>query len=81
MVTSMDDMPSPRLLKHIIHYYLGITDNPRGLQALQPYLPMTLKDGTFINLVKQWLQELLVKLRSEKMGGLPPSVLGGMLRV
>uniref|UniRef100_A0A0D9YQN1 Uncharacterized protein n=1 Tax=Oryza glumipatula TaxID=40148 RepID=A0A0D9YQN1_9ORYZ len=53
----------------------------RGLEALQPYLPTTLKDGTFINLVKQWLQELLVKLRSEKIGGLPPSVLGGMLRV
>ncbi|KAF2944337.1 hypothetical protein DAI22_02g134800 [Oryza sativa Japonica Group] len=87
MVTSMDDKPSPRLLKHIIHCYLRITDNPRGLEALQTCLPTTLIDGTFNNLTKddptmqQWLQELLVKVRSGKMGGLPPPVHGHMPRV
>lgn len=34
MVTSMDDKPSPRLLKHIIHCYLRITDTPRFVSSL-----------------------------------------------
>ncbi|XP_006648563.1 CCR4-NOT transcription complex subunit 9-like [Oryza brachyantha] len=87
MVTSLDDKPSPRLLKHIIHCYLRITENPRGLEALQTSLPITLKDGTFNNLVKddptmqEWLQQLLVKVTSGKVGGWPPSVLGGLPKI
>ncbi|KAF0935568.1 hypothetical protein E2562_034441 [Oryza meyeriana var. granulata] len=87
MVTSPDDKPSPRLLKNIIHCYLRITDNPRGLEALQTCLPTTLKDGTLNNLIRDdptmrlWLNQLLVKVRGGEMGGQPPSVLGRMPRV
>uniref|UniRef100_A0A0D9VF55 Cell differentiation protein rcd1 n=1 Tax=Leersia perrieri TaxID=77586 RepID=A0A0D9VF55_9ORYZ len=84
MVTSLDDKPSPRLLKHIIHCYLKITENPRGLAALQTCLPTTLKDGTFNKFIKedatmrQSLQQLLGKVTSGKIGGQAPSVLGHM---
>lgn len=57
--------PSVRLLKHIVRCYLRLSDNLRAREALRQCLPMSLRDDTFGNAlrddvtVKKWLSQLL----------------------
>ncbi|CAN8256510.1 unnamed protein product [Cochlearia groenlandica] len=76
MVNSLADgtsPPSARLLKHIIHCYLRVTDNPRACDALGSYLPNLLRDPTFTSCLRedpqamQWLRQLLYNV---SVGGL-----------
>ncbi|KAF0932461.1 hypothetical protein E2562_010365 [Oryza meyeriana var. granulata] len=84
MVTSPVDQLSKRLLKHIIHCYLRMADNPRGFAALQTCLPAKLKDGTFNSCLKDdpsgrhLLQQLLVKVTSGRKGGPAHNSVGRM---
>ncbi|CAN6203005.1 unnamed protein product [Urochloa humidicola] len=71
--------PSTRLLKHIVHCYLRLTDDSRARTALQTNLPAALRDGTFGNLLgddavaKRYLQQLLDNLAAPARGAPPPS--------
>ncbi|KAL8133854.1 hypothetical protein AgCh_009061 [Apium graveolens] len=47
MVAALAEQPSSRLLKHIIHCYLRLSDNPRACDALRSCLPDMLRDSTF----------------------------------
>ncbi|CAA6669921.1 unnamed protein product [Spirodela intermedia] len=65
MVASLAEQPSTRLLKHIIRCYLRLSDNPRACEALKSCLPEMLRDGTFIQCLRddpttrRWLQQLI----------------------
>ncbi|KQJ84558.1 cell differentiation protein rcd1 [Brachypodium distachyon] len=77
MVVSLADLPSTRLLKHIIRCYLRLSDNPRACFELQTCLPDMLKDGTFhVSLkddptTRRWLQQLLHNVTASGMAGPP----------
>jgi len=64
MVATLVEMPSARLLKHIVRCYLRLADNPRACDALRECLPSALRDDTFANTLKDedvtkvWLQQL-----------------------
>lgn len=66
MIDHLTVNPSVRLLKHIVRCYLRLSDNPQARDALKECLPMTLRDETFANVlrddltVKKWLSQLLV---------------------
>lgn len=66
MIDHLTVNPSVRLLKHIVRCYLRLSDNPQARDALRECLPMTLRDETFANVlrddltVKKWLSQLLV---------------------
>eukprot|EP01112_Ceratiomyxa_fruticulosa_P014691 TRINITY_DN4229_c0_g1_i1.p1 TRINITY_DN4229_c0_g1~~TRINITY_DN4229_c0_g1_i1.p1 ORF type:complete len:316 (-),score=35.80 TRINITY_DN4229_c0_g1_i1:178-1125(-) len=70
MVQMLVDMPSLRLLKHIIRCYLRLADNPRSREALRQCLPEPFRDGTFANFLKddrdqttkRWLAQLMMVL-------------------
>ncbi|CAN6170892.1 unnamed protein product [Urochloa humidicola] len=70
--------PSTRLLKHILHCYLRLTDDHRARTALQTNLPEALRDGTFDHylgddaVAKCYLQQLLDNLAVPARGA-PPS--------
>ncbi|KAM7492357.1 hypothetical protein LguiA_035278 [Lonicera macranthoides] len=55
MIEKMGNVPLVRLLKHIIHCYLSLSEMPRACDALQHCLPLKLKDHGFIN-VFVWIQ-------------------------
>jgi len=65
MLASLIQAPSGRLLKHIVRCYLRLSDNVRAREALQTDLPKTLRDDTFLLVlrddatVKKWLEQLL----------------------
>lgn len=75
--------PSVRLLKHIVRCYLRLSDNGRAREALRQCLPMSLRDETFINslrddvTVKKWLNQLLTLLGPPVEGGTNTNVVGG----
>jgi len=64
MVQTLIQMPSARLLKHIVRCYLRLADNPKARDALRQCLPETLKDQTFHSILKEdpmtkrWLGQL-----------------------
>ncbi|KAJ0260859.1 Uncharacterized protein HA466_0040970 [Hirschfeldia incana] len=69
MITSLAEVPSPRLLKHIIRCYLRLTDNPKACEILGNCLPDLLRDPSFCSCLyddpsaRQWLQQLLHNIR------------------
>merc|ERR1719445_229007 len=64
MVTALEDVPSVRLLKHIVRCYLRLTDNDRARDALRDCLPHSLKNATFEHVLEKednirlWLKQL-----------------------
>ena len=64
MVLQLTDLPSPRLLKHIIRCYLRLSDNGRAREALRTCLPELLKSPPFTSCLKgddgtrRWLAQL-----------------------
>jgi len=67
--------PSVRLLKHIVRCYLRLSDNVRARDALKQCLPMSLRDETFGDAlrddvtVKKWLSQLLSAVGPPVVGG------------
>jgi CCR4-NOT transcription complex subunit 9 len=65
MIGLLIQVPSVRLLKHIVRCYLRLSDNLRAREALKQCLPMSLRDDTFAKAlrddvtVKKWLSQLL----------------------
>ena len=53
MVSSLAEQPSVRLLKHIIHCYLRLSENQRVCEALKNCLPDILRDATFSNCFRE----------------------------
>lgn len=59
---------SSRLLKHVVHCYLRLSDDPRARESLRQILPEPLRDATFSltirgdNATKRALAQLLVNL-------------------
>ncbi|XP_022227082.2 CCR4-NOT transcription complex subunit 9 [Drosophila obscura] len=39
--------PDPRILKHVLHIYTRLADNPQSLEMIQLHLPMQLRNGFF----------------------------------
>lgn len=76
MVIVLKEVPSVRLLKHIVRCYLRLSDNLRAREALRLCLPDALRDATFAHAlkddvsVKRWLTQLLFNI-SEGGGGNP----------
>lgn len=74
MVLQLAKEQSARLLKHVVRCYLRLSDNGRAREALRQCLPDQLKDGTFMNCLKddnstkRWLSQLLKNLETP---GLP----------
>lgn len=74
MVAVLVEIPSARLLKHIVRCYLRLADNPRARDALksQQCLPEALRDGTFNatlkddHTTKRWLTQLNYLVSSEE---------------
>lgn len=72
MVTWLVDKPSARVLRHIIRCYLRLTENPRAREALRACLPMSLRDATFNELLKddhatkRWWAQLLLNIQSDQ---------------
>lgn len=68
MVAMLAEVPSVRLLKHIIRCYLRLSDNNRAKEALRQCIPDPLKNGTFTEILKddattsRWLAQLLSNL-------------------
>merc|ERR1711998_544081 len=68
MVTTLQQTPSIRLLKHVIRCYLRLSDNPRAREALRQCLPECLRDATFSACLKddvttkRWLTQLLFNI-------------------
>ncbi|MEW5318757.1 MAG: hypothetical protein WDW38_009951 [Sanguina aurantia] len=62
------EMPSQRLLKHIIRCYLRLSDNPRAREALRSCLPELLRNPQFTSCLKndettrRWLAQLLINV-------------------
>lgn len=87
MVNNLITAPSVRLLKHCVRCYLRLTDNPRAREALRRELPPSLRDETFLHLlrddltVRKWLTQLLQAVNSPTTGvpgaGSDVSGLGG----
>ena len=78
--------PSVRLLKHIVRCYLRLSDNVRAREALRQCLPMSLRDETFGNAlrddvtVKKWLSQLLSAVgppSNSNSGGMEGNSVGG----
>lgn len=71
MVTQLVEMPSIRLLKHVIRCYLRLSDNPRAREALRQCLPDPIRDGSFASILKddittkRCLATLLINLGTE----------------
>jgi hypothetical protein len=76
MVVALAEQPSTRLLKHVIHCYIRLMDDPRAYAGLRTHLPEALRNGTFDNCLrddpaaKHVLQKLLDKLAGPT-GGAP----------
>ncbi|RLM79646.1 cell differentiation protein rcd1-like isoform X1 [Panicum miliaceum] len=76
MVVALAEQPSTRLLKHVIHCYIRLMDDPRACAGLRTHLPEALRNGTFDNCLrddpaaKHVLQKLLDKLAGPA-GGAP----------
>ncbi|CEM19699.1 unnamed protein product [Vitrella brassicaformis CCMP3155] len=70
MVSTLADLPSARLLKHIVRCYLRLSENPRAREALRQCLPDSLKDQTFARslqedpAMKKWLHQLLAAIQT-----------------
>lgn len=87
MIDHLTVNPSVRLLKHIVRCYLRLSDNPQARDALKECLPMTLRDETFANVlrddltVKKWLSQLLVVVGPpvEGRAGEQPQVGAGVM--
>merc|ERR1712232_736101 len=68
MVTTLQQTPSIRLLKHVIRCYLRLSDNARAREALRQCLPPLLMDLSFTACLKEdmqtrgWLAQLLVNI-------------------
>ena len=73
MIAALVEVPSVRLLKHIVRCYLRLSDNLRAREALRQCLPEALQDNTFATVlkddvsVKRWLNQLLMNI-SESSG-------------
>jgi len=71
MVSSLSDVQSARLLKHIVRCYLRLSDNVRAREALRQCLPEQLRDTTFTASLqhdpttRRWLAQLLMNLSSD----------------
>mmetsp|Transcript_13762 Transcript_13762/g.15970 ORF Transcript_13762/g.15970 Transcript_13762/m.15970 type:complete len:323 (-) Transcript_13762:123-1091(-) len=73
MVAVLIEMPSARLLKHIVRCYLRLADNPRARDALrsQHCLPDALRDNTFSATLKddpttkRWLSQLVYLINED----------------
>jgi len=52
MVVALAEQPSTRLLKHVIHCYIRLTDDPRACAGLRTHLPEALRNGTFDNCLR-----------------------------
>mmetsp|Transcript_17530 Transcript_17530/g.21220 ORF Transcript_17530/g.21220 Transcript_17530/m.21220 type:complete len:307 (-) Transcript_17530:500-1420(-) len=74
MVVVLAEMPSARLLKHIVRCYLRLADNPRAREALRPpnsCFPDALRDNTFSatlkddQTTKRWLSQLVYIFKNE----------------
>lgn len=80
VVSSLDDEPSPRLIKHVTKCYLSLSENPRAREALRACLPEQFRDGTLVRAVgkdtvtKQWMLRLfmLVGPNPNALGRPPP---------
>merc|ERR1711977_171783 len=70
MVTTLQQTPSARLLKHVVRCYLRLSDNPRAREALRQCLPESLQDMAHSQAlaeditVKRWLTALLFNVSS-----------------
>jgi len=79
MVTALKEMPSARLLKHIVRCYLRLADNSRARDALRTCLPSALRDSTFAAtlrddpVTKRWLGQLDFVMGNTAAGEQPPS--------
>jgi len=76
MVTTLQQTPSIRLLKHVIRCYLRLSDNPRAREALRQCLPECLQADVTLQCLpesianclredsatKRWLSQLLTNL-------------------
>jgi CCR4-NOT transcription complex subunit 9 len=69
MVQALIEVPSVRLLKHIVRCYLRLSENPRARDALRQCLPDALRsDQTFAQCLKddvtinRWLANLLYNI-------------------
>ncbi|GAB5029960.1 cell rcd1-like protein [Nannochloropsis oceanica] len=69
MVQALTEVPSVRLLKHIVRCYLRLSENPRARDALRQCLPDALRsDQTFAQCLKddvtinRWLANLLYNI-------------------
>merc|ERR1719261_1464554 len=76
MVTTLQQTPSTRLLKHVIRCYLRLSDNPRAREALRQCLPESLRADPTLQCLpepianclredsatKRWLSQLLQNL-------------------
>lgn len=76
MVTTLQQTPSIRLLKHVIRCYLRLSDNPRAREALRQCLPECLQADPTLQCLpepianclredsatKRWLSQLLTNL-------------------
>ncbi|PWN27551.1 Rcd1-domain-containing protein [Jaminaea rosea] len=71
MVTGIEETGAVRLLKHIIRCYLRLSDNIRAREALRACLPSSLRDATFVgllrgdNITRRCLATLLLNLSDE----------------
>lgn len=75
MMTLLVEVPSQRLLKHIIRCYLRLADNAKAREALRQVLPTSLQDNTFVETLKhdpgaqRWLAQLLARVFPEQAQG------------
>ena len=89
MVSALVINPSVRLLKHCVRCYLRLSDNGRAREALRSCLPPSLRDETFLPVlrddqtVRKWLSQLLQAVGPPAPGGaggpsIAPSTGGGV---
>lgn len=52
MVNQLVETQAVRLLKHVVHCHLRLSDNPRAPEALRACLPEPLRDNTFAALLQ-----------------------------
>lgn len=68
MVSGQSELPSPRLLKHIIRCYHRLAENQRARECLKKCFPDELRDANFTSCLKgdentqRWLSSLLHEL-------------------
>lgn len=66
MVSTLQEQPSVRLLKHIVRCYLRLSENLRAREALRQCLPDNLRNTSYTACLntdtKRWLAQLLINI-------------------